>query len=979
MPANTVSYDNTGLTAGQEYCYQMRAVNAAGQSTYAGPVCNTPTAPDALGFGIGSAYVTFSDPAALDLAQFTVETWFKREGTGVTATTGSGGVTNAIPLVTKGRGEGDGSNVDMNYFLGIRASDNVVFADFEAMTACGSNPAGQNYPVIGTTPVSNNVWHHAAATFDGTTWRLYLDGNLETTLTVNCQPRSDSIQHAGLGTALNSTGVSEGHFDGVLDEVHIWNYARTQAEIRSTINSQITSAQTGLVARWALNDGGTTVAGSAGTTVNGTVTGSGYFWVTPGAPFNVNFAPDMPTLNAPAIGSTVLTLSPTLSVNVSDPDTTNLTVTFYGRALSAMPNLTFTLAVLPDTQNYSATYPQIFISQTQWIVDNRISRNIPYVAHEGDIVNDSNVTTQWTNADTAMDLLDAANVPYGVVPGNHDELTNPNNFNAYFGVTRFQGKSYYGGQYPTGDNQNNYALFSAAGLDFIVINLDYTSPAAGSLTWADTLLKTYSARLGIVVSHDIIGTGNPANFSTWGSSIYTALKSNPNLFLMLNGHTHGEGQRSDVYNGHTVHSLLADYQNNPNGGEGWLRLLEFAPAQGQIRVRTYSPYLNQFETDANSQFTLTYPFTAGFQPIGTVNATSGSTANLAWPNLSNNTAYEWYAVTSDGQISTTGSINNFTVGDFAFADNDDVCAGNEPCYPTIQAALDHVTSGFVTIYDGAYNETLTLNKNATVSIANAAVVNLTGAFNMNAGTFNANNGTLNLTGDFTYSGGTFNAGTGSIGFNGGTTQNLNLTTPIVFNNLAVGTGTTLIETVSTDNATVNGSLSNGDTIRKIKSIGSSGPIGLGLTGLQLNVQTQGSLSSLQVDRIDQDHPSATNNNLRTGKYWRITPTGGGYNVELTLPHNDVNDPKVCRYTSGAGYDCAADSATTASVTRWNVTEFSEWTVGSHVGPTAVEVLALRAASPDQSTAWPWLIACALLGGATLAVLVVWGRRMSQHH
>ena len=776
--------------------------------------------------------MTFGDPAALDLAQFTIETWFHRDGTGATTTTGTGGVTSAIPLVTKGRGEAEGTDVDMNYFLGIRASDNVLVADFEEGVG-GPGPLGQNHPVIGITPIQNGVWYHAAATYDGQTWNLYLNGNLETSLTFTATipPRSDSIQRAALASALNSTGTPEGYFDGVIDEARVWSSVRTQAQIRSTINSQLSTPQTGLQARWGLNEGSSTAVGdTSGNGASGTVTNNNYQW-TLGAPFNVNYAPDAPTLNAPAIGSTVMTLSPTLSVNVSDPDTTNLTVTFYGRALSAMPNLTFTLAVLPDTQNYSATYPQIFISQTQWIVDNRISRNIAYVAHEGDIVNDSNVTTQWTNADTAMDLLDAAYVPYGVVPGNHDELTNPNNFNAYFGVTRFQGKSYYGGQYPTGDNQNNYALFSAAGLDFIVINLDYTSPAAGSLTWADTLLKTYWNRLGIVVSHDIVGTGNPANFSTWGSSIYTALKSNPNLFLMLNGHTHGEGQRSDVYNGHTVHSLLADYQNNPNGGEGWLRLLEFAPAQGQIRVRTYSPYLNQFETDANSQFTLTYPFTAGFQPIGTVNATSGSTANLAWPNLSNNTAYEWYAVTSDGQISTTGSINNFTVGDFAFADNDEVCAGNEPCYPTIQAALDHVTSGLVTVYDGAYGETLTLNKNATVSIANAAVINLTG-FNMSAGTFNASNGTLNLTGDFTYSGGTFNAGTGSIGFNGGTTQNLNLTTPIVFNNLTVGNGTTLIETVSADNATVNGVLGNSGTIRKIKAIGGGGAIGLGLTGVQ---------------------------------------------------------------------------------------------------------------------------------------------------
>jgi len=45
-------------------------------------------------------------------------------------------------------------------------------------------------------------------------------------------PRSDSIQHAAIGTALNSTGSvtsgqTAGFFDGVIDEARVWNYART--------------------------------------------------------------------------------------------------------------------------------------------------------------------------------------------------------------------------------------------------------------------------------------------------------------------------------------------------------------------------------------------------------------------------------------------------------------------------------------------------------------------------------------------------------------------------------------------------------------------------------------------------------------------------------------------------------------------------------------------------------------------------------
>ena len=59
----------------------------------------------------------------------------------------------------------------MNYFLGIRQSDGVLAADFE------DTATGLNHPVAGVTPIpANGAWHHAAATYDGTTWRLYLDG-----------------------------------------------------------------------------------------------------------------------------------------------------------------------------------------------------------------------------------------------------------------------------------------------------------------------------------------------------------------------------------------------------------------------------------------------------------------------------------------------------------------------------------------------------------------------------------------------------------------------------------------------------------------------------------------------------------------------------------------------------------------------------------------------------------------------------------
>jgi len=140
------------------------------------------------------------------------------------------------------------------------------------------------------------IWYHAAVTFNGTNWQLYLNGELETDLGVGAStnangtlPRYDSIQHAGLGTALNSSGTAAGFFNGVMDEARIWNYARTRQQIRDNMNRTIAN-ECGLVARWALDEGsGTNVYNSAGATITGTNYGSGFTW-TNSAPFNAGGA-----------------------------------------------------------------------------------------------------------------------------------------------------------------------------------------------------------------------------------------------------------------------------------------------------------------------------------------------------------------------------------------------------------------------------------------------------------------------------------------------------------------------------------------------------------------------------------------------------------------------------------------------------------------------------------------------------------------
>ena len=198
------------------------------------------------------------------------------------------------------------------------------------------------------------------------------------------------------------------------------------------------------------------------------------------------------------------------------------------------------------------------------------------------------------------------------------EFFKKNNYNIYFGEDRFIDRNYYGGAYAKSINENNYMLFSASGMDFIVINLDFESNV-NELKWAENLLQTYSKHRAIVVSHYILDSGFnnqkvKNSFSQQGQKIYNALKDNPNLFLMLSGNINGENIQTDIYNkesdiyndDYRIYSLLANYQDRPNAGNGWLRILQFSPVNGEIRIKTYSPLLDKWETDENSEFTLFY-------------------------------------------------------------------------------------------------------------------------------------------------------------------------------------------------------------------------------------------------------------------------------------------------------------------------------------------------------------------------------------
>jgi hypothetical protein len=273
----------------------------------------------------------------------------------------------------------------------------------------------------------------------------------------------------------------------------------------------------------------------------------------------------------------------------------------------------FTVALVPDTQHYCETAQNsaTFTAQTQWIVANVGARDIVFVAHVGDIVEHGSNATEWSRADSAMDELDVAppappdgNVPYCAALGNHDydvldDKSSATNFLAHFGAGRYAGKTWFLGA--SSDGRNLAQRFWTGSGPMVHLALEW-HPADDGIAWAQSMLAAHPDEPAIVTTHEYLQPGNPGVRDTGGGDHDGAgdnsaedlfrklVEPFPQVCLVLGGHHQGNGRATATTAlGRSVLQILADYQDDPGGGNGWMRMLELRPASGQLVSSTVSP------------------------------------------------------------------------------------------------------------------------------------------------------------------------------------------------------------------------------------------------------------------------------------------------------------------------------------------------------------------------------------------------------
>lgn len=216
--------------------------------------------------------------------------------------------------------------------------------------------------------LTNGSWHHVAATYDGNTRAIYVDGILAgsdypTGLAV---PNNNNLK-IGVTCPVSCSGGPE-FFNGGMDELRVWNVGRNQCQIQQYMSAEITSTASGLILNYHFNQGIpsgsntsitslTDAAGSNnGTLTSFNLTGSSSNWVSPG-PFangSTTLATPSVTLSVSGNGNNVPTGSSTSTNNFTDFGT-NTSRTFTISNTSGTLNIQPIYFTGPNAAQFSVT------------------------------------------------------------------------------------------------------------------------------------------------------------------------------------------------------------------------------------------------------------------------------------------------------------------------------------------------------------------------------------------------------------------------------------------------------------------------------------------------------------------------------------------------------------------------------------------------------------------------------------------------
>jgi len=165
--------------------------------------------------------------------------------------------------------------------LGAGSNQYALRVGVSGKLTAGISTASKNFWVADICEIEKNTKIHLASVFDTSNnkYAVYKNGSTVASGTLTDAPR---LLVTGK-TFIGKDNRNKGYFDGIIDDVRIWNVARTQQQIQDNMNKELVGNETGLVGYWKFNEGtGTTAYDSTANGNNGTINGA--TWVN--TPYN---------------------------------------------------------------------------------------------------------------------------------------------------------------------------------------------------------------------------------------------------------------------------------------------------------------------------------------------------------------------------------------------------------------------------------------------------------------------------------------------------------------------------------------------------------------------------------------------------------------------------------------------------------------------------------------------------------------------
>ncbi|MEZ7503739.1 LamG-like jellyroll fold domain-containing protein [Flavobacterium sp. Arc2] len=167
--------------------------------------------------------VNFNNNFNLNSGSFTIETWIK-----------PGAVSTDIQTIFSKR-----NTLVSNEGYDLRLVNNII--SFNWNNSNNSNSIKSNYPV------STGRWHHVAVTFDGTSYKLYIDGVSVQSPVAGSNPIINNNTNCILGAMMQAPTypyLPVNFFKGWMQELRIWKVALTEAQTHQMMNQKIKNNST---------------------------------------------------------------------------------------------------------------------------------------------------------------------------------------------------------------------------------------------------------------------------------------------------------------------------------------------------------------------------------------------------------------------------------------------------------------------------------------------------------------------------------------------------------------------------------------------------------------------------------------------------------------------------------------------------------------------------------------------------------------